>query len=549
MYKRILRLTPARAFLITLVFGLLLALIAYQAERRSRAAEFDRLAAEAVDRINARLSQHVALLTATKAYFETTNQIANRREFAQFTGNLQLADDYDGIQGIGFAMLTPVGQEPFAARVIEQNYGVRRQIHPETDQQFRTPITLLEPEADRNFVAIGYDMFADPVRRDAMVAAALSGEAQATAPVSLVQEITPHKQMGFLIYLPTVLASTDGYRVQDEANRLDGFIYAPFRADDFIHAALEEGASMPIRLRVRDRAMPETALYESSGGIEGDHILPALSTQETLEVYGREWIVDVAATVDYELETKGLASAFMGLMTLLLAWASSSAVTAYRRRADIANEAALAAEEQAEAREFILQEMKHRIKNHIARIQAISRQTVRGSDNLEEFDKTFNARLASMAVAQDVLSQGGISAAPLGAIVTKELEQILTEEEVAAIVSGPEVMLGARQSHSIGLIIHELMTNALKHGGVSGTEPELSVTWQLNDGVDPVTVRLFWKESGGKTDYQNGGHSGFGSRLLDVCVRELGGDFSREMEADGLRITIRFPVRPTNLPS
>src|SRR5205814_5842056 len=102
-------------------------------------------------------------------------------------------------------------------------------------------ITFLEPLDKRNAAALGYDMYTEPVRREAMDAAWTNGALAASGKVRLVQEIGGPEQAGFLVYLPVYNNRRTPPTVAERKADLYGFVYAPFRADDLLHAVFGNG--------------------------------------------------------------------------------------------------------------------------------------------------------------------------------------------------------------------------------------------------------------------------------------------------------------------
>jgi two-component sensor histidine kinase len=176
-------------------------------------------------------------------------------------------------------------------------------------------------------------------------------------------------------------------------------------------------------------------------------------------------------------------------------------------------------------KDLMLQEMKHRIKNSIARVLAIARQTSSSSSSMEEFNKSFFARLQSMASAQELLTRSQWEKAELRTLVCSELEQVLGDSFAASRVSGPAVQLNERATQALGLTFHEMATNALKYG-----DPE---------GIQNV---LEWLEP--ETSWRPDQKNGFGSRLMTLSIeRELGGTIEKSVDKSGLIIKLTIPLR------
>lgn len=540
--SRLSRFLPQFAFLGTLALGMIMTSVVFRAERQSATAQFERAADLAVERIVSRLQNHFVLLRAAKGLFASEKGMVRRADFVQFLTTIDILDELSGVRGIGYARMIDTGTEALAEAEIAGNYNLPVTVYPATDATYRTPIILIEPMDERNRRALGFDMYSEPTRRAAMERAIATGEPQITGPVELVQETNSERQMGFLIYLP--------FRPPGDISSgtpVAGFVYAPFRAGDLVRAALASGASLPVAVRLTDAGSPGPALYDDTFTADqaGQHL------QRIREVLGRQWVFDLQETAAMNPFQRHLASLFLAMISILFAAATGLALSARQHETAQAKELAEAAAREADYRGLLLQEMKHRIKNHIARIQSIARQSARTATDLRNFVDTFDARLQSMAAAQEILTGNTIPQAGVDAIIRQELRQCLNVTEVDHLMSGPPVRLDERQSHALALVVHELVTNAMKYGGLSGGEARLSVSWRLERKPDqPLPeVVILWVEQTEAAVAAPEGPTGFGSRLIDASVTgELEGTIERQFGPDGVTIELRFPKAAVFVP-
>ncbi|HLQ19384.1 MAG TPA: CHASE domain-containing protein, partial [Tabrizicola sp.] len=273
-------------FLLAFLPGLAVTLAVYIGAERRQDAEFERVADLAVDRVAVRLQQHEVVLRAARGLMSATRGGLERDEFLRFLSSVDIIDELSGVQGIGFALLIQKSDTTRAEFEVKRHYGLEITVRPDTDQPWRTPIVLLEPQNDRNRAALGFDMYSEATRRTAMERALVSGEAEMTGPVELVQEITSDKQTGFLVYLPFQTGSEPPGSGGSSAT---GFVYAPFRGGDLIRAALAAGPPLPVALRVVDAEVPSRPLFDQSA----DAGAGPLHYSRTLVVLGRRWTFDV----------------------------------------------------------------------------------------------------------------------------------------------------------------------------------------------------------------------------------------------------------------
>lgn len=167
---------------------------------------------------------------------------------------------------------------------------------------------------------------------------------------------------------------------------------------------------------------------------------------------------------------------------------------------------------------IINQEISHRLKNGLAMAQAIATQTLRSKVD-HGVVALIQDRLAALGAAHDLLMAGNWHEAQLGDLV----EAVVTAAAQDARVdrSGPEIRLGSRTALTTSLLLHELLTNAVKHGALSAEGGRVSVSWRAVTGKVPVLV-LNWSETGGPPATKPATR-GFGSRLIDLGLAGTGG--------------------------
>lgn len=534
------RFLPILVFLVVAAIGFGMSFSMYRTSNIERESALDMAADDIADRLASRFNQHMSLLEATKAFFTATNGDVSRAAFKTYVAGLDTEDRYDGIQGIGFARMIYTGNEATAEKMIAENYDAGMDVWPEeTDQDFRAPIVLLEPDDMRNRNAVGYDMYTEPVRREAMADAFASDTPRASGPVELVQEITSEKQTGFLLYLPF---KVDNGPVNAEGNLpLSGFIYAPFRAGDLYEAVVAVEPDLPVAIEAHDQDAAETPLFKSENydtALEESDV----SVERTIDIAGRTWVLDVTPTEAFEQRQFDVTPFVIASVSLLLAVALALSAQSQIKALAAAREVQRLTEKSLQERELILQEMKHRIKNSIARMLAIARQTAHHSETLSDFMESYSARLQAMSTAQDVLTRSHWGRADLKELLGKELEQVFGEIQTSYEVDGPMLELDEKATQAFSLTFHELATNALKYGSVSSGGTKLSVSWRFEGSGKDRKARLIWKECGSGFS-EPPKRKGFGTRLIDANIMgELQGTIERHYSPEGLTVEIVFPT-------
>lgn len=197
-----------------------------------------------------------------------------------------------------------------------------------------------------------------------------------------------------------------------------------------------------------------------------------------------------------------------------------------------------------ERRTLLMSELAHRAKNGIAVMMAIVTQTARSAGSVKEFEGVLMARLKAMADSQDLVMASGGRPVALGDVVARTLTPFDTARfQVDARLS--EVTIAGEVAVSLGLLLHELSTNAVKYGALSA--PGGRVVIERAEGADGEAV-LKWAERDGP-EVRPGKRKGFGSRLLEVSLRPLGGGVEPSFEPAGFKANIRFPVARPRSPA
>ena len=185
----------------------------------------------------------------------------------------------------------------------------------------------------------------------------------------------------------------------------------------------------------------------------------------------------------------------------------------------------------------MVSELQHRTRNLLTIVSAVAEQTAAGSVDIPDFERRFNQRLAALGRVQGLLSREAAPDISLRALVALELAAHGAEHAVD--LRGPEVVLPPAAVQLLALALHELTTNALKHGALrhGGT---LAVSWvREGDGV-----RVLWTEC----DVPHTAEAtapGFGLQLIRwMLPYELDAETDLVFTPDGLRCSIRIAIEP-----
>ena len=183
--------------------------------------------------------------------------------------------------------------------------------------------------------------------------------------------------------------------------------------------------------------------------------------------------------------------------------------------------------------ELVNQEMAHRLKNTLAMVQAIATQTLKQVPDRNPV-QAFEQRLQTLSSAHDILFRQNWQSAPVSEVVASVLDKVGQSERVTAI--GPFVGMGPRGTLSTALILHELVTNAVKYGALSNHTGHVEIAWSVSGNGDAAQFTLSWHELGGPP-VNPPASKGFGSRLIRMGLIGAGG-VEIDYAATGLTATM-----------
>ena len=184
-----------------------------------------------------------------------------------------------------------------------------------------------------------------------------------------------------------------------------------------------------------------------------------------------------------------------------------------------------------EHQRLLINELNHRVKNTLATVQAIAFQTLKGDIPLEEARRRFEMRLMALSRAHNMLTEQNWEGASLERVARQSIEHLPADR---FDIGGDAVWVAPRAALALSLAFHELGTNAVKYGALSGEGGRVSIGWRSEGG----RLRIDWKEQDGPPVVPPGG-GGFGTRLIERgLAADLGGEARLQFEPDGLRCLI-----------
>ena len=194
-----------------------------------------------------------------------------------------------------------------------------------------------------------------------------------------------------------------------------------------------------------------------------------------------------------------------------------------------------------EAQRFLMHELDHRVKNVLATVQAVSDQTSTSSGSIGDFRETFRGRIDALARIHDLIGRTTLAKLSFSELVRMCLDPFSGGNK-RICVAGDPVDVPIEAVRVVGMLLHELATNATKYGALKVPEGGVDVSWQVESGQKERRLRLRWEESGGPPVAERP-RRGFGRTIIEDSVPyELDGEVRLEFRVTGVRCEISFPI-------
>lgn len=503
-----------------------------RARERAQMREYAQGVAAGLDRSG---SGFTSYLRAGAALFSSMDEV-RPDTFDSFVRALKLNTEYSGAEGIGWVPVIEMRELPgflTQARMAQPAYP---DIYPAPAQGSTgrvAPVAMFAPATPLNRRALGYDMYSDPARAAAMAEAELTLRPAASGRIFLLNE-TSGTAPAFAIYMPVfrMAAGPDGDR------RLAGFVYTPFRAREFLDAAIaREGQD---RFGVR--------LYD--GEISPDHLLVAHAiadaakdrVEQEVTIADRKLMLVIEHADHQVLSSLSMVTLVFGLAlaSLLMLLARLLTQQAFEDQARLAF-----FEEQHSIRNSLTRELNHRVKNTLANVLSILSLTRRRASGLDDFADSLEGRIRALSATHDLLTVTDWGITPIRAVIEAELKHFREVLDEAIILDGPDLELAPNDALSFGLAVHELATNAAKYGALSVPGGTVTIRWSRGEDAAAETAwaEVEWQEVGGPP-VASQRRRGFGTELIEkVVAHELRQPVTLDFAPEGVRCVLRIPVR------
>jgi PAS domain S-box-containing protein len=296
---RLVRSYHAIAIVLTVLLPLTLTYTLWERERSRAQADaqtaFEFRARAATESVRAHLQAYEQALRGAAALFATSDAVT-RDDWRDYVRLLQLSKDYPGMIGIAYAPVIPVGQlDEFVALVRKADiagYSVK----PARDQSLSAPVLFIEPFADANLRALGFDLYSEPLRRAALHTARDTGTTTLSAPITLAQDLAEPQEPGIALFAPVYRRGTDPTSPAQRGTALMGFVSAGIRMSELLQKTL------------RDRGSFELRVYDVSNGISAELLAPAkpaapaaqFVVENQIDLHHRLWKLEFRSTPEFE---------------------------------------------------------------------------------------------------------------------------------------------------------------------------------------------------------------------------------------------------------
>jgi len=269
--------------------------------------------------------------------------------------------------------------------------------------------------------------------------------------------------------------------------------------------------------------------YAATGGADWEGIIHPDDRRATAGVWLRASETGLPYEMEHRLFVVGKGYAWHLSRASPLLDAQGAVVRWYGTTTDI--------DEQKQREENIrdlVAELNHRSRNLLAVAQAIARCSVANATTIREFQVRYSERLLGLATSQDLLTDRNWRGVPLEALVRAQAAPVSSSRQKQFLGEGPMVLLSPNATQTLGLALHELCDNALKHGALSNDEGRVSLVWQIDESGTEPNFQMTWREHGGPP-VKATRISGFGTVVLErLTAAGLNGSSTLSFDVDGV---------------
>ncbi len=264
-----------------------------QRQIKDRDAAFARQAHGLHERLRERMHAYDEILKGAAGLHAASDHLS-RADWRTYVSALQLDENHFGMQGLGFVLFVREGELARHLASVHAEGFPAYEVTPPGERAEMAPIYYIEPFHGRNLLAFGFDVYSEPVRREAMQRARDTGEIAYSGRVHLIQETEVDVQAGVLAYMPVYKGGMHPATKEQRQRLLEGWVYATFRMADLLNAVFQRDLQR-VHVRVADVGPTgqdkPTLLFDSHGEQAGVHQGEEIDTEVNviLPIHGRQW--------------------------------------------------------------------------------------------------------------------------------------------------------------------------------------------------------------------------------------------------------------------
>ncbi|HEU0187066.1 MAG TPA: CHASE domain-containing protein [Gallionellaceae bacterium] len=298
LWQRYGRFLPLFVFAFSLwITWLIWAMVRHDEEQALRQ-EFASLEKEAKGNLVQRLKAYEHMLQGVSALFAHASQL-ERKEFRNYVDKLQLAQEYPGIQGVGYIQLVPAAQKEAHTQAVRRQGLSDYRIRPPGKRDIYTSTLYFEPLTEHSLASLGYDPFSEPARRAAMEQARDSGSATLSSAVVSRRDGREALLTGVRLYLPIYRHLQPSGNLSERRRNIVGWVYAPLLMEDMMRGVLGEHAGA-VGVKIHDGTSGQDELYELEGHALEDENKSRFRGAQRLDIANHTWTLSIMSLPAFE---------------------------------------------------------------------------------------------------------------------------------------------------------------------------------------------------------------------------------------------------------
>ncbi len=257
--------------------------------------KFESFATESAQKIEKHLSRCGDVLVSGVSFIHASDDVT-LEEWRTFVEHLEIEKNYPGMLGYGYTVMMQPSEVPLMEQRMHQQGDDFFRVKPSGKRALYSAIIYLEPRNKRNIQAIGYDMYSEATRREAMNLARDSGSVALSGKVTLVQEIDRNKQAGVLLYMPVYQKNIPIATAEERRRSLIGFVYSPYRMNDLMKNIGARTKYLDFEIYDGNVMNDTSRLFRSLSS----SYVPHYSTQKTIKIYNHTWTIRFFSTEQFD---------------------------------------------------------------------------------------------------------------------------------------------------------------------------------------------------------------------------------------------------------